>query len=94
MFRFRAIPWILVLAAIKVLWDHWNRVEEQDRARAARILADSKGMPQRMSPRERSELVDIARRVDAIALGRDLAATAAPFKVPGLKTKQPDKKKR
>ena len=31
--------------------------------------------------------VDIARRVDPIALSRDLADAAAPFRVPGLKTK-------
>lgn len=89
--RFRAIPWILVLAAAKVLWEHWSRVDEQDRARAAKILADAKGMPQRMSTEDRNELVEIARRLDAISLGRDLAATATPFPVPGLRTKKPEK---
>ena len=90
--RFRAIPWILVLAAAKVIWEHWNRVDERDRARAAQILGDAKGMPQRMSADDRHELVDIAKRVDAIALGRDLAATATPFPVPGLRSKKPAKK--
>ena len=90
--RFRAIPWILVIAAAKVLWEHWNRVDERDRARAAQILGNAKGMPQRMSSQDRSELVDIARRVDAVALGRDLAATATPFPVPGLRSKKPAKK--
>lgn len=87
--RFRAIPWILVLAAAKVLWEHWNRVDERDRARASQILGDAKGMPHRMSAEHRGELVDIAKRVDAVALGRDLAATATPFPVPGLRTKKP-----
>ena len=91
--RFSAIPWILVLAAAKVLWEHWNRVDERDRARASKILADSKGMPQRMSAKEREELLEIARRLDALSLGRDLAATASPFPVPGLRTKKPASKK-
>ena len=89
--RFRAVPWLLVLAAIQVLYDHWQRLEQTDRARVTRILRDSRGLPHRMSPKERSELVDIARRFDHIALGRDLASTAAPFPVPGLKSKKPKK---
>lgn len=91
--RFRAIPWILVIAAAKVIWEHWNRVDERDRARAAQILGNAKGMPHRMPAEQRSELVDIAKRVDAVALGRDLAATAAPFPVPGLRSKKPAAKR-
>jgi hypothetical protein len=40
-----------------------------------------------MGQRERQELVDIAKRVDHVSFGRDLAAAASPFPVPGLKTK-------
>ena len=58
-----------MLAAIQVLYDHWQRLEQSDRARVRRILRDSRGLPHQMSPRERSELVDIARRFDHIALG-------------------------
>jgi len=92
LWRFKAVPWILVLAAGRVLWEHWNRVEARDRVRAAKILADSKGMPHKMSTEQRSELVDIARRVDAVALGRDLADAASPIPVPGLKSKKPGSK--
>ena len=87
--RFRAVPWLLVLAAIQVLYDHWQRLERDDRARVTQVLRDSRGLPHRMSAKERHELVEIARRFDHIALGRDLASTAAPFPVPGLKTKKP-----
>jgi hypothetical protein len=85
--RFRLVPWLIVIAAMRVLWEHWNRVEERDRKRAASIVGKSRGMPHKMSQKERRELVDIARRVDPIALSRDLADAAAPFRVPGLKTK-------
>ena len=37
-FKFKAVPWLLVLAAIRVLYEHWQRVEERDRRRAAEIL--------------------------------------------------------
>jgi hypothetical protein len=87
--RFRAVPWLLVLAALQVLYEHWQRMERRDRARVGEILKDTKGLPHRMSQAERREIVEIARRFDHIALGRDLASTAAPFPVPGLKTKKP-----
>lgn len=89
---FRLVPWLLVLAALRVLWEHWNRVEERDRKRAASIVGKSRGMPHKMSEKERRELIAIARRVDPIALGRDLADAAAPFRVPGLRTKNPAKR--
>ena len=87
--RFKAVPWILVLAAARVLWEHWNRVEARDRVRATKILSDSKGLPHKMSDKQRRELVEIARRVDAASLGRDLAAAASPLPVPGLKSRKP-----
>jgi hypothetical protein len=89
--RFRAIPWILVLATLQVLYEHWKRVEETDRARVTEIVKRSKGLPHKMSLEDRREIIDIAKRQDHISLGRDLAATATPFPVPGLKTKKPSK---
>ena len=86
--KFKAVPWLVVLAAIRVLYEHWQRVEERDRRRAAEILRRSKGFPHRMAQRERRDLVDIAKRVDHVALGRDLANAATPFPVPGLKSRK------
>ncbi len=87
--KFKAVPWLLVLAAIRVLYEHWQRVEERDRRRAAEILKRSKGLPHKMAQKDRRDLVDIAKRVDHVALGRDLANAATPFPVPGLKSKRP-----
>lgn len=86
--RFKAVPWLLVLAAIRVLYEHWQRVEERDRRRAADILKRTRGMPHKMSQRERRDIVDIARRLDHYALGRDLANAATPFPTPGLKSRK------
>ena len=63
-FKFKAVPWLLVLAAIRVLYEHWQRVEERDRRRAAEILKRSKGLPHKMDQKERRDIVDIAKRVD------------------------------
>ena len=90
--RFRLVPWLLVIAALRVLWEHWSRVDERDRKRATSIIGDSRGLPHKMTSGQRRELVDIARRVDPVALGRDLADAAAPFRVPGLKTSKPAKR--
>lgn len=89
--RFRPVPWLLVLAAIKVVYEHWQRVEERDRQRTIEILRQSRGLPHRMEQQQRRDLVDIARRVDHFSLGRDLADAAAPFRVPGLKSKNRSK---
>ncbi len=86
--RFKAVPWLLVLAAIRVLYEHWQRVEERDRRRAADILKRTRGMPHKMSQRERRDIVDIAKRLDHYALGRDLANAATPFPTPGLKSRK------
>ena len=90
-FKFKAVPWLLVLAAIRVLYEHWQRVEERDRRRAAEILKRTKGLPHKMDQKERRDIVDIAKRVDHYALGRDLADAATPFPVPGLKSRKPSK---
>jgi hypothetical protein len=90
--RFKAVPWLLVLAAIRVLYEHWQRVEERDRRRAADILKRTKGMPHKMDQRERRDIVDIAKRVDHYALGRDLANAATPFPTPGLGSRKSSKR--
>lgn len=89
--KLKAVPWLLVLAALRVLYEHWQRVEERDRRRVTEILGSSKGLPHRMAQHERRELVDIAKRVDHVSLGRDLAAATSPFPVPGLKSRNPKK---
>ena len=90
-FKFKAVPWLLVLAALRVLYEHWQRVEERDRKRATEILVKSRGLPHKMVEKERRDLVDIAKKLDHIALGRDLADAATPFPVPGLKSKKSSK---
>lgn len=87
----KKVPWLLVLAALRVVYEHWQRVEERDRRRVTEIVTKSKGLPHRMAQQERRDLVDIAKRVDHVSFGRDLAAATSPIPVPGLKTKAPKK---
>ena len=61
-FKFKAVPWLLVLAALRVLYEHWQRVEERDRKRVTEILVKSRGLPHKMAQHERRDLVDIAKR--------------------------------
>jgi len=75
-----------------VLYEHWQRVEERDRKRATEILVKSRGLPHKMAQRERRDLVDIAKRVDHYALGRDLANAATPFPTPGLGSRKSSKR--
>jgi hypothetical protein len=91
-FKFKAVPWLLVIAALRVLYEHWQRLDERDRRHAGEIIKRSRGLPHKMNQRERQDLVDIARHFDHIALGRDLADAAAPFPLPGLKTKTSKKR--
>jgi hypothetical protein len=68
----KAIPWLLVLEAAMVARDHWGRLEPQDRRELARIVRQSKGLPQNLTARDRRELMRLVRALDPLTAGRRL----------------------
>lgn len=82
---FKAVPWVLVLGALKVLVDHYSRLSLEDRARLGEIMRETRGMPQRFAAEHRQDIMDIASRVDKLLLGRDLIGLASPLPLPGKK---------
>ncbi len=80
----RAIPWLAAMQVTMVVTDHWRRLDPKDRSKAWKIIADSRGLPTKMTPQQRAHLVEIAGRVDR----RGLLADLAPIRVPGLRGKR------
>lgn len=68
----KAVPWLLVLEAAMIARDHWGRLDSRDRAELSRIVRKSKGRPNNLSDRERSELLRLVRLLDPLTAGRKL----------------------
>ncbi len=77
----KTIPWLAAMQVTMVVNDHWRRLDPKDRSKALNTLADSRGLPNRMTPAQRQHLIEVARKIDHRALMADLA----PSPVPGLR---------
>ncbi len=73
--RLRSIPWLLVFEAARLTRGHVMEVTSPaDRRRLAEILRTSKGMPQKLTERDRADLHQIASQLDL----KRLLASIAP----------------
>ena len=75
----KTIPWIAVLAVLKVLVDHYLRLSEEDRKNINQVAKESKGMPNRITPEHKQHLKTAASNLNKTALGKDLFAVASPL---------------
>ena len=75
-----------VIAAIEIGWlanRHWRRLDREERRRARELLVKSRGMPSRLSPRERREAEAILEKVDYPGFGGRAAGVLLPFRPAG-----------
>jgi hypothetical protein len=75
-----------VIAAIEVGWlanRHWRHLDRDERRRARQLLFKSRGMPSRLSPRERREAETILRKLDYPGFGGRAAGILLPFRPAG-----------
>jgi len=71
-----------VIAAIEIGWianSHWRRLDRDERRRARELLVKSRGMPSRLSPRERREAEAILEKLDYPRFGGRAAGILVPF---------------
>jgi hypothetical protein len=68
----KAVPWMLVLEAAMIARSHWGRLDPRDRGELGRIVRKSRGLPNNLTPKERSELLRLVRLLDPITAGRKL----------------------
>lgn len=68
----KAVPWMLLLEAAMIARSHWGRLDDRDRRELARIVRKSHGLPNHLTPGERSELLRLVRLLDPITAGRRL----------------------
>jgi hypothetical protein len=72
-----------VIAAIEIGWlanRHWRLLDREERRRARELLVKSRGMPSRLSARERREAEAILRKLDYPGFGGGAAGILLPFR--------------
>jgi hypothetical protein len=75
-----------VLAAIEIGWianSHWRRLDRDERRRARELLVKSRGMPSRLSARERREATALLEKLDYPGFGGRAAGILLPFRPAG-----------
>jgi hypothetical protein len=75
-----------VIAAIEIGWvanRHWRRLDRDERRRARQLLVKSRGMPSRLTPRERREAERILQKLDYPGFGGRAAGILLPFRPVG-----------
>jgi hypothetical protein len=75
-----------VVAAIELGWianRHWRRLDKNERRRARELLIKSRGMPSRLSARERREAQALLGKLDYPEFGGRAAGILLPFRPAG-----------
>ena len=73
--RIKALPWLLLIETAWGLSQYWMSLPKRDRDDLVFLLKKSKGMPQNLTAKERSELTRIVKALDLKAM----ALRAAPL---------------
>lgn len=75
----KTIPWITVLAVLKVLLDHYLQLSEEDRQRINQVIKESKALPHRITPQHKEHIKIAAANLNKSKLGKDLFSAVAPI---------------
>jgi hypothetical protein len=72
--RIRAVPWLLLFEVARGVHSHvMDTLTPRERRRVSEILRKSRGRPGNLTKAEREELRQLAGKLDARGLARDLA---------------------
>ena len=71
------MPWLIALEIINAGREHWAELDPRDRKRLAELLRKSKGRPQNLTARDRTQLKEIAGRLQLLRFARRAATAAA-----------------
>ncbi|HMD56003.1 MAG TPA: hypothetical protein VKG82_00880 [Solirubrobacteraceae bacterium] len=70
--RLAAVPWALLLQGGIVVGRRVSELSANDRARLARLARESRGWPPALGAKERGELQRLLRKLDLMAMSREL----------------------
>lgn len=62
---------------VHVAREHWKELDPGDRKRLTELLRKSKGNPQNLSEKERTQLREVAMRLQILRFARNAAMAAA-----------------
>ena len=71
------MPWLIALEIINAGREHWSELDPGDRRKLTELLRKSKGRPQNLSQREKTQLKEIAGRLQLLRFARRAATAAA-----------------
>jgi hypothetical protein len=69
----RRVPLFMVMQAAMVAREHWSELDPGERTRLQALIRKSRGRPNNLSAKERTELKDIVKHLDLIGAGRKVA---------------------
>ena len=72
----RRIPVFLAFQVLMASREHWSSLDPVDRTRAAELLKKTKGDPRRLTPDERQEVRQLARRLEVGRFARNVGPIA------------------
>jgi hypothetical protein len=70
------VPWATLLRATVIVGVRWAALSTKERTRLTELVRASRGRVGNLSPRERSELGKLTRKLDLAGMTRELAALA------------------
>jgi hypothetical protein len=70
--RVRALPWAGIAQAGLVVGKRVTDLSAKDRARLARLLRESRGLPGKLAPKDRAELRKLVGKLDPKAISQEL----------------------
>lgn len=72
----KAVPWAVLLRGGVIVGRRWAALSAKERARLTELVRSSRGRLGSLSPRERTELGRLARKLDLGGMSRELTALA------------------
>jgi hypothetical protein len=72
----RRIPVFLAFQVLMASREHWSSLDPADRRRATELLKKTKGDPRRLTPGERQEIRQLARRLEVGRFARKVGPIA------------------
>jgi hypothetical protein len=79
----RLTPWARMIAVAEVamvLKRHLDKLGPGELGEMRTLLAKSKGRPSNLTPKERSRLSELVRKIEPAAFAKSAAVTAAPLR--------------
>jgi hypothetical protein len=67
------MPWVMVIQLAMTLRRHWKYLTPAERTQLAGLIKKSRGVPTKLSPKERADVRRLVRKLEPFAIARSVA---------------------